>query len=152
MSDALIRLLTLCLLALLYLFFLRVLRAVWVEVRPPRSARAGRSGRAPSAAGDTSSSVPGRLTILTPEERRGQGFPLADEVTLGRAAGCAISVDDTYASQVHARIFRREQHLLIEDLGSTNGTYVNRQRVTGPTPVQPGDQVQVGGTVFEVQP
>jgi hypothetical protein len=149
MSDTLIRLLTVCLLALVYLFFFRVLRAVWVEVKPVRSARARQ--RSPRAKARPAEGQPHRLTILVPDEHRGQQYPLADELTVGRAAGCGVCVDDTYASQVHARIFRRDHQLLIEDLGSTNGTYLNRHRVTGPTPVATGDQVQVGSTVFEVQ-
>jgi pSer/pThr/pTyr-binding forkhead associated (FHA) protein len=149
MSDTLIRLLTVCLLALVYLFFFRVLRAVWVEVKPVRSAR---SRQRPRAKPTPAEGQPSRLMILVPDEHRGRQYPLADELTVGRAAGCGVCVDDTYASQVHARIFRRDRQLLIEDLGSTNGTYLNRHRVTGPTPMTSGDQVQVGSTVFEVQP
>jgi pSer/pThr/pTyr-binding forkhead associated (FHA) protein len=149
-SESLIQLLTLCLLALVYLFFFRVLRAVWVEVQPPRSGRR-RSRRRSQSAGQRRP-PPGRLSIVLPETQRGRAYALADEVTVGRAAGCAICVDDTYASQLHARIFRREDQLLVEDLGSTNGTYLNRQRVAGPTPVRSGDHLQVGSTVFEVRP
>jgi hypothetical protein len=150
MSDTLISLLTVCLLALVYLFFFRVLRAVWVEVKPVRAARS--RPRSPRSRSMPAEGQPSRLMILVPDEQRGRHYPLADELTVGRAAGCGVCVDDTYASQVHARIFRRDRQLLIEDLGSTNGTYLNRHRVTGPTPVTTGDQVQVGSTVFEVQP
>jgi pSer/pThr/pTyr-binding forkhead associated (FHA) protein len=52
---------------------------------------------------------------------------------------------------LHARVFRRDGHLMIEDLGSTNGTYLNRQRVTGPAVVRPGDLVQIGASVFEAR-
>ena len=77
-------------------------------------------------------------------------YPLADELTMGRAAGCDVTVDDSYASQIHARVFRRDDNFLLEDLGSTNGTYLNRQNVSTPTVLKAGDQIQVGSTVYEV--
>lgn len=144
MSPQLIRLLTLCLLALIYLFFIRVLYAVWTEVRPPRQARPRRE-RAPRGP-----VVPTRLSILAPEAAVGQVFTIADSLTIGRAAGCEITIDDSYASTMHARVFRREDQVLVEDLGSTNGTYLNREKVSRPTVVGRGDILQIGATVFEV--
>lgn len=73
------------------------------------------------------------------------------ELTIGRAAGCEITLDDTYISQLHARLFDSESGLVVEDLGSTNGTYLNRQRVTAPVVVGPGDRIQVGSIVMELQ-
>jgi pSer/pThr/pTyr-binding forkhead associated (FHA) protein len=58
--------------------------------------------------------------------------------------------DDTYVSQLHARVFQRSGETYVEDLGSTNGTYVNGHRVSAPTPVRRGDSLQVGSTVLEV--
>jgi pSer/pThr/pTyr-binding forkhead associated (FHA) protein len=77
-------------------------------------------------------------------------FVLGDEVTVGRAAGCQVTLDDTYASQLHARVYVRDGQLLVEDLGSTNGTWLNRQKVTGPLVIQRGDRLQVGNTVMEL--
>lgn len=144
MSPQLIRLLTLCLLALIYLFFIRVLYAVWTEVRPPRQARPRRErGPRPPV-------TPTRLSILAPETAVGQVFTISDSLTIGRAAGCEITIDDGYASTMHARVFRREDQVLVEDLGSTNGTYLNREKVSRPTVVGRGDILQIGATVFEV--
>lgn len=153
MSEQLLELLKLCLLALLYLFFLRVLWAVWSQVRAPRTraarAREGstkrrrRSRRASAAA-------TGRLVVREPAELAGREFALGDELTVGRAAGCQVTLDDTYASQLHARIFRREGDFLVEDLGSTNGTYLNRARVSGPMVMRAGDRLQIGSTVMEL--
>ena len=53
-------------------------------------------------------------------------------------------------SQLHARVFRRDNQFYVEDLGSTNGTYLNRKKVTGPVAVRRGDRLQVGKTVLEV--
>lgn len=163
MPESLLRILQFLLLALLYLFFLRVLRAVWAEVASPRDLAAGagpapgrgRTGgareRIPAAKG-----APGRLKVVEPAERKGHAFDLAEELTVGRAAGCQVRVDDTYASQLHARIFRRDGQVFIEDLGSTNGTYLNRrgtknkEKVAGPLALKLGDRLMIGKTVLEV--
>lgn len=149
MPEALLTILKFCFLAILYLFFVRVLRAVWVEVKGPpaslanpasnRSARPVRRGR-----------PPGRLKVIEPAEHRGHTYDLGDELTVGRAGGCQVILDDTYVSQLHARVFRRDGQLYVEDLGSTNGTYVNRKKVTAPISIRKGDRVQVGKTVMEL--
>ena len=144
MSPQLVRLLTILLLVLIHLFFFRVIRAVWVGVRPlrenlPKRNRFIRNDR------------PARvLVIRTPETLSGQRHDLASELTIGRAATCEITIDDTYASQIHARVFRRDDDHVLEDLGSTNGTYLNRQKVSSATNLQTGDHLQIGSTVFEV--
>ena len=157
MPESLLTILKFCFLALLYLFFIRVLRAVWAEVsgrtiaapaaapaRPQRGwsggGRAGANGKAP-----------GRLRVIEPADSKGQTYELADELTVGRAGGCQITLDDTYVSQLHARVFRREGQLYVEDLGSTNGTYLNRKKVTAPLAIRKGDRLQIGKTVMELQ-
>jgi pSer/pThr/pTyr-binding forkhead associated (FHA) protein len=69
---------------------------------------------------------------------------------VGRAAGCQITLDDDYASQLHARIFRRDGTLYIEDLGSTNGTYLNTRKVSAPMALKRGDRLKIGATVMEL--
>ena len=170
MPESLLRILQFLLLALLYLFFLRVLRAVWAEVASPRDAAnvaPVRSGAttAPPAVGASkgkarrpaaSKGTPQKLKVLEPADRKGQAFALAEELTIGRAGGCQIKVEDTYASQLHARIFRRDGELFVEDLGSTNGTYLNRrgtqskEKVAGPLALKLGDRLMIGKTVLEV--
>lgn len=73
------------------------------------------------------------------------------EVTIGRAASCHITLDDTYISQLHARVAAEDGGIAIEDLGSTNGTYLNRQRVTSRVVGSPGDRLQLGGIVMELR-
>nr|WP_283251074.1 FHA domain-containing protein [Rhabdothermincola salaria] len=91
------------------------------------------------------------MVVVDPADQRGRAYPLGNEASIGRAAGCQITVDDTYVSQIHARVFTRDGQWLVEDLGSTNGTWMNRQRVSGPMVVQRGDRVQVGNTVLELR-
>ena len=153
MSDPLLTLLKWCLLALLYLFFFRVLQATWAEVRAPKSAdRAGgrRDGKVPGLARSRRGGVR-RLRVLEPAELAGRTYELGQEITVGRAAGCHITLDDTYVSQLHARVSARDGVVYVEDLGSTNGTYLNRQKVTGAVAATTGDRLQVGGTVLEFQ-
>lgn len=150
-SEQLLNVLKLCLLALLYLFFLRVLRAVWVEVKGPALAGGPKAAPAPAPKErHRRRRTPTQLRIVAPPELVGLRFDLTDEFTLGRAAGCQVTLDDTYASQIHARVFHRDGQYYVEDLGSTNGTWLNRAKVTGPLELQHGDQIQIGNTVLEV--
>ena len=71
-------------------------------------------------------------------------------MTLGRAGGCQVPLEDAYASQMHARVFHREGRWYVEDLGSTNGTYLNRRRVAGPMVMKRRDRIQIGNTVLEL--
>jgi FHA domain len=154
-TEQLLRLLTGFLLVLLYLFFLRVLRAVWTEVNAPRRVEVAapavpaKRGRARRSARPIRSNHP-QLKVLEPAGLRGRAFPLDEEITLGRAAGCQVPLDDAYASQVHARVFERDGHWYVEDLGSTNGTYLNRRRVAGPMVIKRHDRLQIGNTVLEL--
>jgi len=166
--EQLLTILKLCLLALLYLFFLRVLRAVWTEVNPPRATEAvpappaiGSSGRPKRAAGRAATrstgrsrrkpALPTRLVVVEPPARAGTEFPLGADITAGRAHGCDIVLDEQYVSQVHTRMFSRDGSVFVEDLGSTNGTWVNGTRAVGQMPARLGDRVQIGNVVMEVR-
>lgn len=161
MENALLTLLKWCLLALVYLFFFRVLQATWygsttnVAVRRVGGDGSGGGRRAEKRqAKQAVASAPARaleLIVLEPPNEAGRQFQVTGEMTIGRAAGCQITLDDTYISQLHARISPGGGGMAVEDLGSTNGTYVNRQRVTAPTIAYPGDRVQFGGVVMELR-
>jgi hypothetical protein len=107
--------------------------------------RGSKAGKGAKAAGGGAA-----LVVVAPQEHAGRRHDLTDELTMGRAAGCRITLDDTYVSQLHARVFVREGGFYVEDLGSTNGTYLNRKKVSGPLLLKAGDQVQVGSTVLEL--
>lgn len=152
MPDQLLNLLKLFLLLLLYLFFFRVVRAVWAEMSPPRTEapRAKRAEKAPRRARSRAKGGQPQLRVLAPAELKGRTFPLGEEITVGRAAGCQVTLDDSYASQLHARVYARDGKWFVEDLGSTNGTYLNRRKVSGPMVMQRGDKLQIGNTVMEL--
>lgn len=166
--SSVVKLLQWIVIALIFVFFLRVIRAVWVEVRPagPRVGRAERRRQRKAERAEQArregSELPlptpqaGRkkellLEVLEPAEQQGITYHLDDELTIGRSPGCGVATTyDVYSSTLHARLFRRGQQLWVEDLNSTNGTFVNSERITKPARLGRGDLLQVGATVFEV--
>lgn len=148
MPHALLHLLRYFLLALLWLFFLYAARMVYVEMRRSRAERTAPGLDMPVAVDRT---VALRLKVVDPPQRRGRLFELGEEVTLGRSPGCAVALeDDTFISSVHARVYERAGELWLEDLGSTNGTWLNDERVDAPSRIQRGDRLKVGSTTLEV--
>ena len=176
MTDQVLNILKFALLGLLYLFFARVLWAVWSEVRTPRQrpVQAGAAQAAPQQrrASGTPAAAPrpkqapsqprrvdkgragriGRLVILEPRARRGTTIAMANEITIGRDPNCTITIDDdSFVSQLHLRVYDYEGQPMLEDLGSTNGTFHNGNKIMGAKLLHPGDRIQVGTTVIEAQ-
>ena len=148
MPEAILTILKFCFLALLYLFLFRVIRVVYLEMGGRALTGARNGSAAPRRRHARGQLV---LKVMAPADQKGRTWEIGEEVTVGRAAGCQISLaDDTYVSQMHARFFRRDGDVYVEDLGSTNGTYLNRKKLTCEMPLQKGDQVQVGKTVLEL--
>jgi pSer/pThr/pTyr-binding forkhead associated (FHA) protein len=175
MSDQVLDILKLGLLGLVYLFFARVLWAVWSEVKTPK-ARPVQRATAPAQAAPPSPTAPqprpvdatattartkpkkgrggraARLVVLEPRHRRGLAVAIDGEITLGRDDSCTISIqDDSYVSTLHLRIYDHGGQPMVEDLGSTNGTFHNGNKLRGSKLLQPGDRIQVGTTVIEAQ-
>lgn len=170
MSDQVLNILKLSLLGLLYIFFARVLWAVWSEVKTPRARPmaprvqpaqqpgatapqprpvAAPKGRKPAKGRGGKAA---RIVMLEPKHRRGTAVALDREITLGRDDTCTISIqDDSFVSTLHLRVYDYDGQPMVEDLGSTNGTFHNGTRLHGAKLLQPGDRVQVGTTVFEAQ-
>lgn len=133
-------------LALIFLFLARAVRAMYLEITGPRSPRAA---SAPTPATSRPGKPPDKVALITGAGARPTIYPLGDELIVGRSDKCHIPLGDTYVSQVHARVFRRNGQFFIEDMGSTNGTYLNSRKVTAPTSVSRGDRVRVGRTELE---
>ena len=152
MPEAILTVLKFCLLGLVYLFLARVVRAVYRELSPdrpvPASTNGSRFGRGRGRRADQPAR-PYKLKMIDPATS--QIFPLGEEVTIGRAPGCSVPLaDDTYVSQLHARIYIRDGKPFVEDLGSTNGTFLNRDRLSKTMPLHRGDKLQIGQTVLEI--
>lgn len=124
-------------LALLFLFLWQVARSIRSHI-----------GTSP---GTIVEGFGAELVVLTGSEEtkrirlRNQGH------VIGRSADADITIDDPYSSEFHARVGIQDQRVIVHDLGSTNGTYVNGRRVTSPTTASRGDTVQIGKTILEVR-
>jgi pSer/pThr/pTyr-binding forkhead associated (FHA) protein len=150
MTDQLLTALKILLLALIYLFFARVLWAVWSEVRTPVAAAPGTGkGREKKKSVPKGSSV---FVVIEPKQHRGRTYTLSNALSIGRLDDNDIIIDDdTFISSHHARLEVRPEGVWVVDLKSTNGSFVNGQRLTGERSVRKGDRIQVGSTVLEMR-
>lgn len=152
-------------LAVLYLFLLWVSRSALRDLRGS-SARAPSGDRGPAqpplvpadATGLHSASTFGpadltgrapRLVVeRAPGHEPGMIYDLDGDIVFGRGDTAEIRLNDPFASSRHARIYEQGRILVIEDLGSTNGTYLNEELLDGPRPLHPGDRVRIGDSEF----
>lgn len=137
MPDLLLTLLRLIFLALVYLFVWQVARSIGAHLGLTPVGRRRKPGT--------------RVVFVRSESQSGLDFTVVDALVLGRSPEADIALDDPYASEFHLRLNNRDGRLLLTDLGSTNGTYVNGRRATTPVDLNRGDAVQVGKTVMEVR-
>lgn len=150
MTDQLLTLLKFILLGLLYLFFARVLWAVWSEVRTPVRPAAGSSVNIGRKQTKRERGAPA-FVVMEPRQRRGEIHPLSDVITIGRLDDNSMIIDDdSFISSHHARLEVRPDGVWLVDLKSTNGSFVNGQRVSHEKSLRKGDRIQVGSTVLEM--
>ena len=128
------------------------------SARPPRSARAPKPPKAPKAPKATKQpraskhARSGPALIVTEGPLAQTVIPLGTaQVTLGRAPDSTLVIDDDYASSRHARLYPGEEGWIVEDLGSTNGTWIDRTRITSPTVLPPGVPLRIGRTTLQLQ-
>ena len=148
-------------LAVLYLFLLWVARSALRDLRGARSVR--RRGHAgapipPDATGlhsasslgiaDLTSRAPRLVVERAPGHDPGMIYDLDGDIVLGRGDQAEIRLEDPFASSRHARIYEQGNIVVIEDLGSTNGTYLNEELLETPRPLHPGDRVRIGDSEF----
>ena len=152
MSPFVLSVLKYVFLALIYFFVFRAIRAVATDVRgtpkrdsktkPVRVAKGPRKGK---------TKAPTSVVVKSEDGRKLGSHALDSTLQLGRADACHVRLDDRYASQFHARLYEKNGGWFLEDLGSTNGTYLNRQRVSGSAEVHAGDQIRIGRTTLELR-
>ncbi len=167
LSDLTVMVIKFGFLAVLWLFVLTALSVMRRDLfgpraasRVPPAAAPQRAGAAPHTSWNDGGAAkasrgrrrgPGKL-VVTAGGLAGTTIPLADApVTLGRAQDSTLVLTDDYASNRHARFFAQDGQWYVEDLGSTNGTYLDRTKVTGPTSVPQGVPVRIGKTVVELR-
>ncbi len=159
MSELTLTLIKIGFLAVLWLFVLSaisVIRSDIIGTKAPALAPAG-SGPKQDKPKDRAKpakpkrGIPTKLQIVG-GPNTGQSVPLGDQpILLGRGTDAAIRLDDDYVSTRHARFATNGEQWFVEDLGSTNGTYVGSQRVSKPVPVGIGIQVRLGKTIVELR-
>ncbi len=139
--------------------------AASVPAASPAYSAAGTGGGAPTEAvahhpsappsgpgGENASTENATRLVITSGQKAGAEFPLGrDEITIGRSSDSAIIIRDDYTSTHHARLMLWNGRWMIQDLDSTNGTFLNGSRVTVPTPIPLGATVKVGATTFELR-
>jgi hypothetical protein len=156
MTDPIEVLLKFAFIAVLYLFLLWVARSALKDLGRPRDQAVDRSGR-PGGFGDGfqdgRAASAGRLVVEQGGGLvTGESFVVGAGITIGRASGTEVCIDDTYASNRHARIYDRDGYVYIEDMNSTNGTYVNGRRVSAQEVLQADDRIRIGDTEFRYEP
>lgn len=94
-----------------------------------------------------------RVLSIVQGAQTGESAELAPGLVLiGRGADCQLILDDDYVSTRHARVVAADGGIYVEDLGSTNGTYVNGSRITAPTTISTSDTVRIGKTILKLEP
>ncbi|MFI0486546.1 FHA domain-containing protein [Actinomadura sp. 9N215] len=120
------------------------------QPRPPRE-RQARQPKPPRQQRSAQHGAPTKLVVVQ-GERAGTVIDLTGvPITIGRANDATLVVTDDYASSRHARLYAQDGQWIVEDLGSTNGTYLGRTKVSRPMPVPPGVPVRIGKTVIELR-
>ena len=150
-------------LAVLYLFLLWVARSARRDLGGAGRGREALSAEAPppDATGMYSASKLGTVDYVAraprlvveraPGHDSGMIYDLDGEQILGRGDSAEIRLEDPFASSRHARIYEQGNSVVVEDLGSTNGTYLNEELLETPRPLHPGDRVRIGDSEFEFE-
>lgn len=158
MSELTLTLIKLGFLAVLWLFVLSAVSVIRSDVFGTKAPSAPRPAKqkapatkAKSKPRKTPRGVPTKLQVVD-GPNAGQSVPLGEgPILLGRGTDAAIRLDDDYVSTRHARFATNGEQWFVEDLGSTNGTYLGSQRITTPIPIGLGIQVRLGKTIVELQ-
>ena len=150
-------------LVVLYLFLLWVSRNALKDLRVARGGRdavmATPSDASPIAAdatglhalsgeGEGQPINPQLVVERAPGHESGLAYDIGDGAVMGRGDAAEIRLEDPFASSRHARLLRQGGVVVIEDLGSTNGTYLNEELLSGPQPLHPGDRIRIGDSEF----
>jgi pSer/pThr/pTyr-binding forkhead associated (FHA) protein len=155
MPELVLAIVRIAIVALLWLFVLAAVRVIRTDIYGSRAARPARQPareqRQPRQPKQRRRDVP-QVLVITEGQLAGTRIALRDiAVTIGRANDSTLVLADDYASNKHARLVPRDGQWYVEDLGSTNGTYLDRTKVTAPTAVPIGMPIRIGKTVLELR-
>jgi pSer/pThr/pTyr-binding forkhead associated (FHA) protein len=159
-SELALTLIRLGFLVLLWSFVLITVLALRRDLRQPADARPLGRERTPAKSPKPpkppkvakQQKVKGSKLVVVEGPLLGTIVPLGNvQITVGRAPDSTLIIDDDYASSRHARIYPSEGSWVVEDLGSTNGTWIDRTRITAPTVLPVGAPLRVGRTTLQIQ-
>lgn len=150
-------------LAVLYLFLLWMARSALKDLRqstvggaalpavdePPLSEEGtGFHSAATGMRPDAEGGAPILRVLTAAGLREGSAYDLSEGAVLGRSDAADIRLEDSFASGRHTELAPHGDTMVVEDLGSTNGTYLNGEPLTGPQPLRPGDRIRIGDSEF----
>jgi len=141
-------------LAVLYLFLFWMARSALKDLRrgsreiAPAYEDATGLHHATAGLNDAPTGTPKLRVANAAGLRAGSAYDLSDGALLGRGESADIQLEDTFASSAHARLLAQGDVIVIEDLGSTNGTYLNGEPLRGPQPLHVGDSIRIGDSEF----
>ncbi|HEY2142318.1 MAG TPA: FHA domain-containing protein [Solirubrobacteraceae bacterium] len=146
-------------LAVLYLFLLWVARSAGRDLRGGRGSSQAVGGSSPAdatglysasalASTDVAHRAPRLVVERAPGHDPGMIYDLDGDIVLGRGDRAEIRLEDPFASSRHAHVYEQGNIIVIEDLSSTNGTYLNEELLQTPRPLHPGDRVRIGDSEF----
>jgi pSer/pThr/pTyr-binding forkhead associated (FHA) protein len=138
-------------LAILYLFLLWVAWSATRDVAGRRRPLDDDRGDGRHDGGPPAGLQPRLVVVAAMGHEPGTVVEIIDEAILGRAPTADVRIEDAFASSAHARIFPRGQSMFIEDLGSTNGTYLNERQLQAVEQLRPDDTIRIGETEFRYQ-
>ena len=156
MDDPIALLLKFGFLAVLYLFLLWIARSALRDIAGGQGTAlvddTGPTARPRDGRMDLRSGVFPQLEVVAALGREpGERVDVNEGITLGRSPTAEIQIDDPFASSAHARIFPRGQFMYIEDMGSTNGTFLNGRQLRKPEQLKVADSIRIGDTEYRYQ-
>ena len=153
MSDLLLSIFRIGFLAALWWFIFTVVSVLRRDLQAPRDAKPltpARVSKSPSPRATLRARKATSKLVIIDGPLEGTVIPLGTStITFGRAADSTVVLEDDFVSNQHARLVLNGTHWIVEDLGSTNGTWINRDKVTTPTVLQSGAQLRIGRTTLE---
>ena len=141
-------------LAVLYLFLLWVARSALKDLRRTTAPAPDATGfhAAPVQDGGPSGDEAWLIVERGGGLKEGERFDLFGGLSIGRSSDADVRIEDRYASGLHARIYARRGHFMLEDMNSTNGTLLNDAELAGEAELVPGDVIRIGDTEFRFEP
>jgi hypothetical protein len=154
MSELLLSILRIGFLLALWWFVLTIVSVLRRDLQAPRDAKPltpARTSRRPSPRPTLRSRKTATKLVIVEGALTGTVVPLGTTaIVIGRAPDATVVLDDDFVSTHHARLTPNGSHWIVEDLGSTNGTWIDRNRVSAPTVLRPGAQLRIGRTGMEL--